>query len=184
MSNKPKDLTVVISGNEGNIIVAEQITDETAAEIIGEIVDEQAAEILTEQPIEETPSDAVTIAAIEADKEIQLAEIQAETTIAIVDAENERETTWQEMMQTNMQEQAQTMAQMQATMDLIAAQLIPAPLTEAQAEMMAETDPNNSTPPSTLELTSETQTEATPESEDEKPEAPAPAPTRVKRRRI
>jgi hypothetical protein len=157
---------------ETKTVESEYIPSEESAETVAEIIAEEPGEI--EAPL----SDAVAIAAIEAEAEVAVAEIRAEVEIAAIEAEAERERTWQEEI-----------ADLQANMRTLEAQLaaltqppveadpltLPA-LTEAEA-----VEPSDLTPQSTPELTSETLTEALPASEDEKPVAETPAKRRPRR---
>jgi hypothetical protein len=159
---------------------ANKATDDLAEEIAEEIADE-----MSDETLEEISSDAVAIAAIEADKEIQIAEIQAEVETARIEAETERERTWQEeveTLRTNMQELAMKLEAMEA-----ARQSTPEPLTEAAeaATEIAEAEAaNNSTPQFMSPPISETQTEVTLESADGRQEAKASVTTRKRRRLI
>lgn len=168
----------------------EEIAEEAASETIEEIAEEIAEEVAEELPgetIEAVSSDAVAIAAIEADKEIQIAEINADVATAQIEAEKERENSWQENLadlQANMRELTMTVETLQAQM---AALSTPAPLTEAAAEIaeeVAEAEASNSTPQFMSPPTSETQTEVILENEEGKQEAAATVTVRKKRRLI
>lgn len=130
---------------------------------------EPAIEIETESG--EGVSDAVAIAAIEADAAVQIAEVNAEVAIASIEAATEtREVTWLEIeaLQANMQELKSTVENLATALSLAQVDQSTPPASEVleTAEEIAET---NSIQPSTLDGTSETVTEVTLENADEKP---------------
>jgi len=170
--------------------MAEEIADEMAEEIADELSEEiadESAPVIEGETIEAVSSDAVAIAAIEADKDIQIAEIEADVETARIEAEQERANSWQielETLQVNMRELAATVETLQMQ---LANQSTPDPLTEVAAEVateIAEVEANNSTPQFMSPPTSETQTEVILESEGGKPEAAATVTVRKKRRLI
>lgn len=154
--------------DDGSVIV-ETTTAESEFIPGEETVSEMPVEIITENSGD--ISDAVAIAAIEADAAVQIAEVNAEVAIASIEAETEkREITWQEIeaLQVSMQEQGRTIAQILAT--LSQGQADPSTLLASEAlEVAEEVTEANSIPPSTLDGTSEIATEVTLENGDEKP---------------
>lgn len=148
-----------------------EITTTVEAEYTGssDTVEDISTEIVEPKP---TVSDAVAIAAIEAETQVAIAEITAETTLAVIEAEQEREISWQDevaILRANMLEQAATIAML---MERFPAEADPSTLeasTEATALTVEEVEASNSIPPSTSELTEETLMEVTPESVEEKP---------------
>jgi len=171
---------------------AQEAIEETVTEAIEEVAEEIAEEIAEEVggETETTSSDAVTIAAIEADKEVRIAEIQAEVSEAAIEAEKERERSWQEevaTLQANMLELKQTvetLAELVAARPLEEANLsTPQTLTEAAVKIAEEVEANNSIPQSTLLPISETETEVIVENEEGE-QAEVTVETRARRRLI
>jgi hypothetical protein len=123
----------------------------------------------------EGPSDAVAIAAIQADASVQIAEIDASVRLEEISAESERETQWLavnqelEQLRANIAERNKTIAELESQLatPLEPLELIPQPLTGATEPETLEMAETNLTPQFTSHQQSETQTEAIPESEGE-----------------
>jgi hypothetical protein len=149
-------------------------------------------EVLPPEGEEPPVSDAVAIAAIEAQAEVAIAEIQSETAIELdtnftarEEARAEAEEgngTWREEvagLRTSLQELSLRVEEL-ALLLVNPNPLTPPPSMEPEAEMTL-------TPQSTSDATSETPMEASPESVEESPapaEEPSPAPARRRRRPI
>lgn len=165
-----------------------RIEAEAAAKAATDDLAEEIAEEMSDETLEEISSDAVAIAAIEADKEIQIEEIRAEVETARIEAESERETSWQEQVEALRANMKELEAKLAEVMEAQKAQSIPGPLMEAgeiaQEVAEAEAEANNSIPQFMSPPISETQTEVTLESGDGKPEAKASVTTRKRRRLI
>jgi hypothetical protein len=162
------------------------------------IIEGEVLSSSTEQPEGLSPSDevsdAVAIAAIEADKEIQIAQINAEVAEAAIEAQAEAVETAEETrdelewlrervaaLETSSQELALTIASLRE--QVLTPQ--PSPETEAleAATEIAEELAETSSPETPTEISSEIEMEAPAEKEGEKPEA-VTVQVRAKRRAI
>jgi len=160
------------------------VIDNDTGDIVEDILEEKVEDI-----VEETATDivdaSVAIAAIEADKDIKLAEIAADTQLQLQENELERE---QEQW-TELQELRETVSALTVRLEAMetAALSTPQPLTEALTETVQEISEaealNNLTPQFMSPPISETETEATLESEDGK-QAQLAIKTTTKRRLI
>ncbi len=185
------ETTIETVETDGGVFIAVEPGGEIPADAVEELAEEIAEEIAEETG---DVSDAVAIAAIEADRDVTIAEIHAEVSTAAIEAEAEREETWQEQL-ADLRANMQTLT---TQVMEIAANLSPAladpssqlPLTEAAeiaeavAVETAEAEANNSTPLFMSPPTSETQTEVILESEGEKPEAATATVIVRKKRRL
>lgn len=137
----------------------------------------------SEEPIIEEstdePSDAVAIAAIEADKEIKIAEIHSETEQARIEAQTEQTEVLAEAAKEDYQEclsQLQMLKETVERLETTVNSLTPPPVLEVVTMEELPTAPEtNLTQPSIAAPTLETMTEPLEESEEEKPEPEVPS---------
>jgi hypothetical protein len=127
--------------------------------------------------IEETndPSDAVAIAAIEADKEIKIAEIHADIEEARIEAQTEQTEVLAEQSNRDYDECRREIAALAETverLEMLINSLTPPPVLEVVTTEPLETvTETNLTQPSTAAPTAEMLMEVSEENEEEKPEA-------------
>lgn len=136
--------------------------------------------------IEAAPEAAVAVAQIEAERDITIAAIHAETEQAHIEAETERREVeaeiYSEARQADgdyewLRDRVENLTEQVAalTAQLLTPQLSLEEMQPEEVEIVAPEEVTISTQPFTLGGTSETQMEATPESADEKEAAQAPA---------
>jgi hypothetical protein len=120
--------------------------------------------------VEEVTNAAVEIAQIEADRDITIHAIAAETDQARIEASEKETELWHDQRLASMQERAET-AERERDEAKAALALLTLPASEATGTEEPEATIVISTSETPTEVSSETQTEAPAKSEEEKPEA-------------